>query len=139
MTTPIQVDPLAMPKGLSLAEAIWWTETAQKIRVLRTAANEAFEKGKAAHLAAEQARADYARLQRENRERFAARGQDSVTADIQFSTYAVTQDCIDTDQLQSRWAQEEFAASNALSKQVLGLMGELRDFMRARRRVPRPR
>lgn len=139
MTMPIQVDPLALPRGLSLAERIWWTEKAEAIRTLKALADEAFERGKAAHGKAEQARADYVRLQQENRARFKARGQDQVTADFHFAGYSVTQDCIDTDQLQSRWSQEEFTAANVLHQQVLGMMNELRDFMVARRPAPRPR
>lgn len=140
MTTPMQVDPLAMPKGLSLPERIWWAERAEAIRALKKLADKAFERGMTAHAKAELARADYARLQQENRDRFAARGQDSVVADFHFGTYTVSRDCVESDQMYSRWSQEEFTAASGLHKQVLGMMNELRDFMRARRSpVPGPR
>lgn len=112
-----------------------------KIRALRKLADEAYTTASESREIAEQARADYRRLLAENRERFAAKGKTELAADMAFARYTVTRDCIDTEQMHGRWAQEGVLVANAHYAQVAQLMEDLLQFMRERRPspVPRPR
>ena len=112
------------------------------IRTLRTRADEAYTSGMKSSAIAEQARADYIRLGRENRERFAARGYDAVSADAAFARYAVTQDCIDTEQMHGRWAGERLLVARETYAKVTALMDQLSAFLNKRaasRSIPSPR
>jgi len=114
---------------------------AQTVRVIRKRADESYKAGIRAQQEAEQARADYYRLRAENRERYAVRGKEQWVADAAFSGYQVTKDCIDTEQMCSRWATERLTAARTDYQQVNRLMDEMTNFLsvRWRRRVPRPR
>lgn len=86
---------------------------------------------------AEQARADYIRLGRENRERFAARGFDTVSADLAFGRYTVRQDCIETEQMHGRWATERLTVARENYRKAAFLMGQLSVFL-SKRAASRP-
>lgn len=107
------------------------------ITSLRARADIAYREGIKSQLIAEQARADYTRLARENRERFARRGRDYLAADTAFGTYAVAKECIDTEQMHGRWSTERLTAASADYAKVVELMSQLSDFM-AQRRAARP-
>lgn len=104
---------------------------------LKERANTSYREGVRSQAIAEQARADYARLTRENRDRFAARGYDEFTADAAFSKYAVAKDCIDTEQMHGRWATERLTAASVDYAKVVELMAQVSEFLKARR-VARP-
>ena len=89
---------------------------------------------------AEQARADYARMKQEYRARMAAKGIDPVTADIRFGGMAIVKECIDDEQMYSRWASENNVSANTEYALTARLMEELRTFLSNRRaRVPAQR
>lgn len=112
------------------------------IRTLRARANTAYAEGMKFAQIAVQARQDYNRLAQENRERFAARGYDSIAADYAFGSYTVAKDCIDTEQMHGRWATERLTVANADYAKVAELMDQLTAFLRKRqaaRPSPAPR
>lgn len=112
------------------------------ITTLRTRADNAWEAGMTSSQIAEKARADYVRLARENRERFAARGYDSISADYAFGSYTVAKDCIDTEQMHGRWATESLKVARENYRKVTELMDQLAAFVnkrRAARPSPTPR
>lgn len=112
------------------------------VNTLRARANKAYREGMKSSFIAEQAREDYARLVRENRERFAARGYDEFAADAAFGAYAVTKDCIETEQMHGRWAGERLGVANTDYAKVAELMEQMRQFLenrQASRPSPAPR
>lgn len=110
------------------------------IQTIKADADRFYADAMLAAKSAEQARRDYYRLRDENRDRYAARGLDTVSADQAFGQYQVAKDCIDTEQLHGRWSRDRFAAANAAYAQVTRLQVALSDFMRrSRPRVPQQR
>jgi hypothetical protein len=112
------------------------------IRTLKARANTAYAEGMKSWQIAEQARLDHDRLCRENRERFAARGYDSLAADEAFAVYAVRKDCIDTEQMHGRWATERLTVANTDFAKVTELLAQLEQLLikrQATRPSPAPR
>lgn len=103
------------------------------IRAIRGEADENWRDGQIAHFQAERAAQDYARLKREYRQRWMARGLDLASADIRFAGLQVTKDCISDEQMYRRFAQERFTAANAGYLQVARLMEQAREFLAVRR------
>jgi hypothetical protein len=103
------------------------------INKLRTKADTLHARGIEAQAEAERARADYARLNREYRQRCEAKGISAVVADARFGGLAVAADCIDSEQMYGRWAVDRFAASAANYAKVEQLMTQLSAFLRQRR------
>lgn len=107
------------------------------VRTLKDRASRAYREGMKSWYIAEQAREDYARLARENRERFRARGYDDLAADAAFGVYAVTKDCIDTEQMHGRWATERLLVANTDYAKVNELLEQMRQFLE-KRQAARP-
>lgn len=132
------IDPLAMPKGLTLNERLWWSATANRATSAKREANMLHREAIQAQVLAETARTDFGRLRQEYRARHHRKPQWAV--DIMFQGLAVARDCMTDDAWYSRQASEKFAGANAAYKRAVMLMDELEQFLQHRRRpIPHQR